>query len=201
MCCARATITAKAKLDQHEAYQRIRKGRGIQGDLAKELHEWANVPIGQCGIEEIKQFQSVLPGYQIHVVSRDHFNAMIFAGPEADNKIYLYMHENHYDVITSMAAFMSNKHFCNKCNKAFDKKEKHSCNMTCHRCRKIHDPFEGAKWIHCNDCNRNFQGEVCFAMHKKETEQGNSTCNTLYTCSECNQLINRRQHKKEHKCG
>ena len=69
------------------------------------MHERANVPLGVCGIDEIKRFQAILPGYQIHVMSHDHFNAMIYTGQEADHKIYLYMHDNHYDVITSMAAF------------------------------------------------------------------------------------------------
>ena len=202
LCCARAIITTKAKLDKHPLFENsIRRGRGVQGLLANELHEKAGVSLGLCGIEEIKHFQAVLPGYQIHVVSRDHFNGMIYVGPEADNKIFLYMHDNHYDVITSMAAFLNKAYFCTKCNKGYDKKEEHSCNMSCHRCRQIHEQEEGVKWVSCDDCNRHFKGALCFEMHKKQTKHGNSTCSTLYTCTQCNQLINRQRQKKEHKCG
>ena len=86
LCCARAIVTAKAKLDQHDQWDAIRKGRNIQGDLAKELHRQASVPQTMCGIEEVKKFQAVLPEYQIHVVSKEHFNAIIYAGPEKDKK-------------------------------------------------------------------------------------------------------------------
>ena len=124
LCCARAIITAKAKIDNHPLFKEsIKRGRGIQGKLAKELHVKANVPFGVCGIDEIKSFQTVLPDYQIHVVSRDHFNGMIYTGPEADKKIYLYLHNNHYDVITSMAAFFNKAYFCTECNTRYDKKK------------------------------------------------------------------------------
>jgi hypothetical protein len=46
MCCARAIVTAKAK-------------------LALELHTKAGVPLHQCGIEDVKTFQRFLAGYQI----------------------------------------------------------------------------------------------------------------------------------------
>ena len=70
-----------------------------------------------CGIEEVKKFQAVLPEYQIHVVSKDHFNAIIYAGPEKDKNIYVYYHDNHFDVITSMAAFMNRSCFAQNVKK------------------------------------------------------------------------------------
>ena len=36
LCCARAIVTAKAKLDHHDQWNSIRLGCNIQGDLAKE---------------------------------------------------------------------------------------------------------------------------------------------------------------------
>ena len=108
LCCARAIVTAKAKLDKHDKWGSIRKGCTVQTKLAEELHKQAGVNQGSCGIEEVKSFQKVLDGYQLHVVSADHFNGIIYAGPGAENKIYLYYHDQHYDVITSMAAFLTN---------------------------------------------------------------------------------------------
>lgn len=105
ICCARALITAKTRIDGHEKWENIRKGGKIQTDLAKKLHFEANVPLKRCGIEEIKRFQAVLKDYQIHVVSKEHFNAIIYEGPVADKKIYLYLHDDHYDVITTMSGF------------------------------------------------------------------------------------------------
>jgi hypothetical protein len=43
LCCARAIVTAKAKIDRHEQWNNIRQGRHIQELLAKDLHEKAGV--------------------------------------------------------------------------------------------------------------------------------------------------------------
>ena len=69
---------------------------------AKKLHDQANVPLAKCGVEEIKEIQRVLTDYQIHVLSKEHFNAIIYRFEEVVKKIYLYMHDEHFDVIMSM---------------------------------------------------------------------------------------------------
>ena len=77
----------------------------MQTRLAHDLREKANVSIGPCGLEEVKQFQTYLSDYQINIVSKDHQNSIIYSGPEKEKRIYLFLHDNHYDVITSMPAF------------------------------------------------------------------------------------------------
>ena len=76
--------------------------RTMQTRVAQELHQNVGVPLGPCGIEEAKQFQTYLADYQISIVSNEDGNKIIYAGPEKDKKIYLYMDNNHYDVITKM---------------------------------------------------------------------------------------------------
>jgi len=200
MCCARALVTAKARLDQHEKWSTMRKGGKIQTRMATELHENANVPLGSCGIEEVKQFQSVFPGYQIHIISAEHFNSIIYAGPEADKKIYLYYHDNHYDIITSMAAFLSKSYFCTSCNKGYEHQERHQCNNRCPACHKIH-AVEDTTSLHCETCNRFFRGQVCFELHIRTTPKGNSTCNTFYRCESCGKTVNRAKRRDAHICG
>ncbi|CAG2245162.1 unnamed protein product [Mytilus edulis] len=199
LCCARALITAKANIDKHPKWEDIRKGRLIQKQLAIELHEKANIPLKACDLEDIKQFQSVMNDCQIHVVSQQHFNGIIFQGPEAEKKIYLYHHNEHYDVITSMPAFLNRSYYCSTCQKGYQNKEEHKCNNICTSCHKIHDK-ENKDWIYCKDCNRYFQGDVCFQLHAKKTSQGRSTCTSYYRCTECGQSINRKMHKKVHQC-
>jgi hypothetical protein len=65
MCCARAIVTAKAKIDGHDQWNSIRQSRRIHEELALELHTKAGVPLHQCGIEDVKTFQRFLVGYQI----------------------------------------------------------------------------------------------------------------------------------------
>jgi hypothetical protein len=45
------------------------------------------------GIEDVETFQRFLVGYQIHVISREHFNGIVYHGLTADKKIYLYYHD------------------------------------------------------------------------------------------------------------
>lgn len=104
LCCARAIVTAKARLEEHPTWESIRHGGKLQTVLAENLHREAGVPLHRCGISEIKMFQEVVSGYQINIISKDHFNGIIYSGPEAEKRIYLYHHEEHYDVITSMPA-------------------------------------------------------------------------------------------------
>ena len=42
-CVARAIVTAKAKIDGHEQWNSIQRGRRIQEELALELHAKAGV--------------------------------------------------------------------------------------------------------------------------------------------------------------
>ena len=86
LCCARALITAKARLDNHPLYSSIRHGRGIQTILPKRLHEDACVEEGVCGLTEIKKFQAFLTDYQIVVVSKENFNAIVFLGNDVEKR-------------------------------------------------------------------------------------------------------------------
>ena len=86
-------------------------------ELARDLHREAGVPEGvQCGPEEWKKFQAVLgENYSLVVLSRDFFNAVVFKGnPNAEHKLYLYLAEAHYSVITSMKAYMERSYYCDK---------------------------------------------------------------------------------------
>ncbi|XP_062579153.1 uncharacterized protein LOC134241085 [Saccostrea cucullata] len=200
LCCARAIITARAKLDKDQRWNSIRQGRNIQRTLAEELHKLANVPPGQCDLEDVKAFQSVLPGYQIHVLSKDCFNAIVYQGPEAEKKIYLYHHKNHYDVITTMSGFLNRSYFCQKCQKGFNTKEKHICNEPCHLCHRCHDD-QSENWQYCSTCKRHFKNTTCFQLHAELSSQGNSTCHTYYRCRQCSTTVNRNKSRQPHVCG
>ena len=116
-CCARAIVTAKARLEEDERWHSIRQGRMVQLRLARELLEQAGVAEGvACGREEWVKFQDVLGrDYQIVVISRDYFNAVIYRGPEASRdgrQLYLYHARGHFSVITSMPAFVERSYYC-----------------------------------------------------------------------------------------
>ena len=67
LCCARAIVTAKARVDGHAKWNSFRRGFSIQNDEAIKLHVEANVKIGKCGYEELTRFAltSSLTNYQL----------------------------------------------------------------------------------------------------------------------------------------
>ena len=53
LCCARAIVTARAKIERVDDWQSIRRGHWRQEELAKALHTEAHVPEGDCGYTEL----------------------------------------------------------------------------------------------------------------------------------------------------
>ena len=201
ICLARALVVAIAKIENDNRYVNIRDGRSsTQERLAYALHEHCGVPIRRCGLDEVKQFQTQLTDYQINVVSKEHQNSIIYSGPEKEKRIYLFLHDNHYDVITSMPAFFARKKYCYKCKKGYDKSIDHLCPDSCKLCRFPNCPI--VSWIDCADCKRKFKSEVCFNRHKEIAGNAKSVCNLLVKCSECHKTVGRNKMRPElHNCG
>ena len=81
LCLARALVVSIAKIENDSRYKSIANHRRpMQTRLAHDLHQKASVPIGSCGIDEVKQFQAYLINYQINIVSKEHQNSVIFSG-------------------------------------------------------------------------------------------------------------------------
>lgn len=69
LCCVRAIVTLKAKVDKDPEYQNIMQGRGVQGFLAGKLHHEVGVAEGPCRWDELKKFQKFLGAeYQVIVL-------------------------------------------------------------------------------------------------------------------------------------
>ncbi len=159
LCLARAIVVAIAKADGDKRYKLLTKHyRPAQEKAARELHEKAGVPLGPCGIPEVKQFQKHLPEYEINIVSMDHGNSIIYPECPADaevKRLYLYLHNNHYDVITTMPGFLNRSYFCHKCRKTYNSTVQHLCKAMCKMCRAFDCPF--VELQNCEECGRVFQ--------------------------------------------
>ena len=132
LCLARALAVAIARIENDPKYKQISNPRNpLQREKAFDLHEAANVPLGPCGIDEVKLFQNYLVSYQIIVVSGAHNNSIIYPPkpPDTDEKpiISLYYHNNHFDVITKLPGFLNRGYFCQRCHKAYDHTSDHVC--------------------------------------------------------------------------
>ena len=201
LCLARALVVAIAKIEKDPEYKNLADSRRkAQEEKAKELHWSANVPFGPCGIPEVKKFQEYLTDYAINIVSLDHNNSIIYPpSPSASDvkPIYLYLHHNHYDVITTMPGFLSKSYFCHKCRRSYDQTINHLCPGMCKSCRayecKVDDPMG------CDQCGRMFRSKACYDRHKEPIGRGKSVCEGIKRCEKCGKSMNIR-NLKNHLC-
>ena len=117
LCCARALVTAKARVDQHLKWSSIRHGGNLQKELALLLHEEARVPLGPCGYDALTAFSTApsLGGYQIVLVDAHRsFHITTFGRPQ-DKQLILLHEKGHYDVITLLPGFFGSIYVCADC--------------------------------------------------------------------------------------
>ena len=131
LCLARALVTDMARQKKHPEWHSIRQGCKQQRLLGQWLHQKAGVPEGLCGLQEVAKFQTVVNDYQIVVLSDIYFNATVYEGPQREKQIYLYHHENHFDVITSASSFLGRNYWCLECKNGYDLQAKHRCSKVC----------------------------------------------------------------------
>ena len=208
LCLARALSVAVARIEKDPKYRQIIDSkRHIQLQRALDLHQAANVPLGPCGMDEVKLFQQHLTNYQIIVVSGDHNNCIIYppeppVNPVDEKSIYLYYHNNHFDVITSMPGFLNKSYFCHRCHKSYDSTADHVCPPMCRSCRGFGCVFEG-DGIRCNECDRMFKSQSCYDHHKEPINSGGrSVCEAVRKCEKCGKSMDVRKIKDGgHACG
>ena len=202
LCLARALVVAVARIEKDPRYDQIkRSNENIQLQRALELHRAANVPLGPCGLDEVKLFQKYLTNYEITVVSGDCNDSIIYPPEPTDKQpIYLYLHNKHFDVITSMPGFLSTSYFCQQCRKVYCKTTDHLCPAMCQSCRAFDCVFE--EWIECNECMRMFKSRACYTHHKEPLPGGKSVCQTIKKCEKCGKSTDVRKLKPNaHICG
>ena len=206
-CLARALAVGIAKIEKDPRYRQIIDSkRHIQLDRALDLHQAANVPLGPCGMNEVKLFQQHLTNYQIIVVSGDHNNCITYPPepPGTDEKptINLYYHNNHFDVITSLPGFLNKSYFCHRCHKPYDHTADHTCPTMCRSCRGFGCKYEG-NGIVCNECDRLFKNQSCYDHHKEPINGGGrSVCEVIRKCEKCGKAMDVRKVKNGgHICG
>ena len=205
LCLACALVIAIARVEKEPNYHDLlRPGRRQLEKRARALHVAANVPLGPCGLPEVALFQKHLTSYEITVVSGINDNSIIYPPqPSTDRNvtpIYLYLHDNHYDVITKMPGFLNRSYFCHTCRRAYDKKSEHTCPESCKSCGRF-DCVPGVT-VKCKECDRTFKSETCYNNHKEPVGRARSICQTIRKCENCGKVMDvRHLNAKGHICG
>ena len=204
LCLARALVVAIAKAENDPYYHYLRACVRGQQRRAMELHANANVPLGPCGLEEVRLFQRHLTRYEINIVSLHQNNAIIYPPPEQaaldKTPIYLALHNNHYDVITKMPSFLRQSYFCHRCRKSYAKRFDHLCPEMCRSCRAYDCTWDDGDAIPCDQCKRHFKSRACYDRHKVRVNDTNSICETIHKCLKCKRSMDKRK-LKSHLCG
>ena len=170
----RAIVTAHANLNKDKwTKSQIKNGfndsRALQRTEAIKLHEDAGVHISDHGntLEDVNTFAKHF-GVQINVFDTDYFNEIVHtANPDSNNIIYLHKDKNHYNVITSMPAFLSKNYYCHTCKKGYTRRDKHKCPDKCLSCFKA-EKHTGDNIV-CGKCNRVFFGEQIHLGYETNT--------------------------------
>ena len=205
LCLARALVVAIARIEKDPKYRiLINSRRGTQQMKAMELHRAANVPFGPCGLLEVDLFQKYLTSYEINIVSGNHNGCIIYPPKPSNNDItpiYLYLHDQHYDVITSMPGFLNRSYFCHKCSKSYSNISDHLCDAMCRSCRAFGCVIEGDGKV-CDECERWFKSKDCYDRHKESVIGTRSVCQTIRKCEKCGKAMDvRKLNPKGHICG
>ena len=177
ICLARALVVVKALADKDEKlYATLRRqkkpthhtDRTEQTRRALYMIKKAGLTVRRFTLADIQYFERVLSEYMIVIVGVEQLNSVIYAGAYKEKKILLLLHSEHFDVLTSLPAWFEHNMYCFHCLQCYDRRESHRCLHTCKQCLKQDCPSLSSKQpsIHCENCNRNFKGNECFAAHK-----------------------------------
>ena len=211
LCFARSLVMGLAHLDfktgviSKKEYDQLRMDNyGKQTTAARKLHERTGLGDSFVGIDQITSFQHVLNNIQIKIVSKQHGDVVVYAGPQHKNKVYIYLHDGHYTTIKSMTGFHQRSFYCDVCDKPYTKKRGHRCEAVCSRCDS--DQCFGGNEVVCQDCNMSFFGVECFQRHKEilNIHKGKSKCDVVKVCGDCGKWYNagdRRRKSGIHVCG
>ena len=207
LCLARALVVSIARIENDPQYNSIKDSRcTMQRERAFYLHEAANVPLGPCGLKEVRLFQQYLVNYQIIVVSGDQNNTIIYpreppANPNPEKSIYLYYQANHFDVIRSLPGFLNAHYFCHTCYKPYDVTTDHMCRGMCGSCRGFGCVLQD-NGMTCNECDRLFKNQACYDRHKQQPINGGgrTVCEVIRKCPKCKQSMDVRRIGKGHQC-
>ncbi|XP_055353765.1 uncharacterized protein LOC129599526 [Paramacrobiotus metropolitanus] len=179
-------------------------------ELAAKLVEEAGLTVGtKFSLNDIERFQTTaLKEFQIKVVGAEQGNIIIARCPERQGKletIYLLYENGHFDLITSPSGFHRRGYYCELCDKAYVQKEKHRCQGKCTKCyrpREVCVEPEETSRILCTDCNREFNNNKCYDLHKKARKNGRPYCTELFICPNCGVFVSLLNRKfKKHECG
>ena len=191
MCCARAIVVGMAQLTSGMSRtgktpwgQQVRRYVKLQVSLANALMSRAGIPVNKpCGLPEWEKFQAVLGKISLVVVSKDHFNTIVYYGGGGKVRglvVALYLADGHYHTVTRLPTFLGVGYVCPDCFGSSVAARHHRCRYTCKFCTGSGKcQWEGDGQL-CQDCKVVYPNGSCASRHVLT-----GVCGNRRTCSDC----------------
>lgn len=205
---SRAYIRFKLGEITKKDYERYRTGfrllRGEAINLCLEAGVNMTALFNGCSIDELRKFQSILCDYQIVLYTGINMKNRPYTDSRytSDNrKINIMLHENHYYAMRSVSACFAVTYICPDCHTTSKSTTTHSCKYACSFCEGKSKcvPCSDDDMITCEECNRDFLGDICYINHILPKGRGKlSVCDARKKCPIC-QTGYRSNNK--HICG
>ena len=190
LCAARAIAVCLSYLRDGPTSSRYKNmkhsGRKEQYKAALDLHQRAHVPIGEqgVGLDDMEKLAKAA-NCELNIICWENNNQIMHTcNQEAEDKVYLHKHGNHYNAITKVHAFYNKQKYCHKCKVGYDKEQDHRCSYTCSLC--LSDCARAPSEPHaCSLCYRTFKSKLCYDNHLK------TVCKKWFECKKCDRLVDR----------
>jgi hypothetical protein len=187
MCLLRAILVAIAYY-HNEPYKVDYKkpSSKLMATHIKIIRQKLKLPEHGCGIREVFQIESFLEDYCITLIDGNCSNKFFYKGGKKDKYLYIMYTNSHYNVITSMPAYIGQAYYCDSCNIGYCQSIIHSCANLCNTCKKSTCNVTEAKHIKCENCYMSARDAYCLQRHL------DLICNKRKICQICKFFIGRK---------
>ena len=160
----------------------------IESDV-RYFKKTLNLPNDGCGLGEVKQIEAYIENYCISIIDGTTHKSSNFLYKGLKNKkfIYLLYTNSHYNVISSMPAFLERSYYCNFCNMGYSNATVHNCKEMCKSCKKFEcNPLANHPEIKCSKCKVTANSDLCLKRHN------DIICDKRVICDKCNYIKSNR---------
>ena len=201
-CVTRAILVGVTKIREPNNDNLKRKSRvhSLQGKALDLLYTLGIDSNRDLEFQELYKIEDYL-NIQVVIFSKPFNSNCIYVGAiERRDKVFLYYHANHCDLIGSITSFLSKAYYCNFCLVPYTKMNEHACDRHCNVCCKDNCLMTD-NIIECIVCNFECRNQECFDRHKTKNPKTHfSVCESYWRCPKCKHICCSNQ-KKDHLCG
>ena len=150
-------------------------------------------------IADIPKFENLLK-VNINVVQQEFGGIQVtYTSKKYTENMYLFLHDNHFDLIVTLTGFFKSAYFCEQCMKPYNNRQYHQCPKHCTIC--LSDcSAGGTESVDCVDCHANCKNQTCLNNHKINQFKGQTICQYYYFCPECRKKL-KRSISDHHNCN